>query len=107
MEKQKPSSERVRLISEDGTLTISIKALLSILAGVAFLVASHYQVSNKIHRLESQLALMNAEIESNHNWIKNHNPDEAAKGAYNRLRVLESHVGVLEERLSHAVKKPQ
>jgi len=104
MEQQQSSNEPLRVISEDGRLTISIKALLSILAGVAFLVASHYQVSNKIHRLESQIALMNAEIKSNHKWIEDYKPSQATTDAYNRLRSVESHVRVLEERISHLQK---
>jgi len=104
MEQQKSSNEQLRVISEDGKLTISIKALLSVLAGVAFLVASHYQVSNKIQRLESQIALMNAEIESNHKWIEDYQPSQATVDAHNRLRHLESHVRVLEERISHIKK---
>jgi len=101
MEQQQQPRDKFRIISEDGVVTISIKALLSAMAGLAFLVASHYQVSNKINRLESQIALMSAEVHENRNWIKDYKPSKAFTDSYNRLRLLESHVRVLEERISH------
>jgi len=98
MEEEK-KQEKLRVISEDAKITIPIKTLLSVIAGVAFLVASHYQVNSRIQHLEHQIALMNVEIEENDTWIDNYKPSEASIDTYNRVRTLEGQLMVLEERI--------
>jgi len=92
---------KVVKVSDEAKITIPLKNLISIVAGVAFLVAAHYTTTNRISALESQLQKAIADVESNDNWIDNYQPSELLNQTAERLRLLEGKVYTLEERIRH------
>jgi len=83
-------------VSEESSVAIPLKNLISILTATAIAVVGYYRISNRISVLENQVTVNLEEIEENDNWIDNFEPPAEVKDSVERVRDLEGRLIILE-----------
>ena len=83
-------------ISDDSTVTIPLRNLISILGAVAVSTWAYYGVIERLNTLEHEVDVHWEEIEENDNWIDNFEPPKEVQETVERVRELEVKMAVLE-----------
>ena len=83
-------------ISDDSTITIPLRNLISILGAVAVSTWAYYGVIERLNTLEHEVEVHWEEIEENDRWIGNFEPPREVQETVERVRELEVKLAVLE-----------
>ena len=83
-------------ISDDSTVTIPLRNLISILGAVAVSTWAYYGVIERLNTLEHEVEVHWEEIEENDRWIDNFEPPKEVQETVERVRELEVKMAVLE-----------
>ena len=83
-------------VSDDSTITIPIRNLISILGAVAISTWAYYGVIERLNTIEHQMGVHWEEIEENDNWIDTFEPPKEVQETVERVRDLEIRLAVLE-----------
>lgn len=86
-------------VSEESTVSVPIKNLISILGAVAISTWAYFDVTQRLNFLEFKSGQMLEEIEENDSWIDNFEPPQAVQETITRVRELELQVRALQERV--------
>ena len=87
-------------VSEESTVSIPLKNLISIIAAVAVSTWAYYGIIERLNALETKADVMLEEIEENDNWIDDFQPPQEVQDTVDRVRELEIRLGILEDRLT-------
>ena len=83
-------------ISDDSTITIPLRNLISILGAVAISTWAYYGIIERLNTIEHEIEVHWEEIEENDNWIDNFEPPKEVQETVDRVRELEVKLAVLE-----------
>ena len=83
-------------ISDDSTITIPLRNLISILGAVAISTWAYYGIIERLNTIEHEIEVHWEEIEENDNWIDNFEPPKEVQETVERVRELEVKLAVLE-----------
>ena len=87
------------VLSDDSTITIPVRNLISILGAVAISSWAYFGVLERLSSIERDLAVHWEEIEENDNWIDEFEPPAEVKDTITRVRNLEQHIAILETKI--------
>jgi len=87
------------VLSDDSTITIPVRNLISILGAVAISSWAYFGVLERLTSVERDLAVHWEEIEENDNWIDDFQPPAEVQDTIKRVRVLEQQIVILETKL--------
>ena len=85
--------------SDDSTITIPVRNLISILGAVAISSWAYFGVLERLTSIERDLESHWEEIEENDNWIDDFQPPAEVQDTIKRVRVLEQQITILETKL--------
>lgn len=88
-------------VSDDSTITIPIRNLISILGAVAISTWAYYGVIERLNTIEHEMEVHWEEIEENDNWIDEFQPPKAVQDTVERVRELEIRIVQLETIIEH------
>ena len=88
-------------MSDDSSVAIPLRNLISILAAVAVSTWAYYGVIERLNKVESLLETHWEEIEENDDWIDEFVPPPEVSDSVQRVRDLEVRFAVLENELKH------
>ena len=88
-------------MSDDSSVAIPLRNLISILAAVAVSTWAYYGVIERLNKVESLLETHWEEIEENDDWIDEFVPPPEVSDSVRRVRDLEVRFAVLENELKH------
>ena len=91
-------------VSDDSTITIPIRNLISILGAVAISTWAYYGVIERLNTIEHQMEVHWEEIEENDNWIDNFEPPEEVQETVSHVRDLERQIAVLQYQVEQLSK---
>ena len=83
-------------ISDDSTVTIPLRNLISILGAVAISTWAYYGIIERLNTIEHEIEVHWEEIEENDSWIDNFEPPKEVQETVERVRELEVKLAVLE-----------
>ena len=83
-------------ISDDSTITIPLRNLISILGAVAISTWAYYGIIERLNTLEHEVEVHWEEIEENDRWIDTFEPPKEVQETVDRVRELEIKLAVLE-----------
>lgn len=94
-------------ISDDSTITIPLRNLISILGVVAISSWAYFGVLERLTSIERDLDAHWEEIEENDQWIDEFQPPAEVQDTIKRVRDLEKHIAILETKIEmlHSLKK--
>jgi len=87
------------VLSDDSTITIPVRNLISILGAVAISCWAYFGVLERLTSIERDLGAHWEEIEENDNWIDEFEPPAEVKDTITRVRNLEQHIVILETKI--------
>ena len=87
------------VLSDDSTITIPVRNLISILGAVAISSWAYFGVLERLTSIERDLAVHWEEIEENDNWIDDFEPPAEVKDTITRVRDLEQHIAIIETQI--------
>mgnify|MGYP007062009370 CR=1 FL=1 len=85
--------------SDDSTITIPVRNLISILGAVAISSWAYFGVLERLTSIERDLESHWEEIEENDKWIDDFQPPAEVQDTIKRVRVLEQQIAILETKL--------
>ena len=85
--------------SDDSTITIPVRNLISILGVVAISSWAYFGVLERLTSIERDLESHWEEIEENDQWIDDFQPPSEVQDTIKRVRVLEQQIAILETKL--------
>ena len=85
--------------SDDSTITIPVRNLISILGAVAISSWAYFGVLERLTSIERNLEVHWEEIEENDKWIDDFQPPAEVQDTIKRVRVLEQQIAILETKL--------
>ena len=91
-------------VSDDSTITIPIRNLISILGAVAISTWAYYGVIERLNTIEQDLGVHWEEIEENDNWIDNFEPPKEVQETVTHVRDLERQIAVLQYQVEQLSK---
>ena len=91
-------------VSDDSTITIPIRNLISILGAVAISTWAYYGVIERLNTIEHDLGVHWEEIEENDNWIDNFEPPKEVQETVTHVRDLERQIAVLQYQVEQLSK---
>ena len=91
-------------VSDDSTITIPIRNLISILGAVAISTWAYYGVIERLNTIEHEMEVHWEEIEENDNWIDNFEPPEEVQETVFHVRDLERQIAVLQYQVEQLSK---
>lgn len=91
-------------VSDDSTITIPIRNLISILGAVAISTWAYYGVIERLNTIEHQLGVHWEEIEENDNWIDTFEPPKEVQETVHHVRDLERQIAVLQYQVEQLSK---
>ncbi len=92
-------------LSDDTSITIPIRNLVSILAAVAVSTWAYYGVIERLNKIEGTLSVHWEEIEENDDWIDEFEPPKAVQDTVERVRELDIRLSVLENTIQSLIAK--
>ena len=93
------------VLSDDSTITIPVRNLISILGAVAISSWAYFGVLERLTSIERDLGVHWEEIEENDKWIDEFEPPAEVKDTITRVRDLEQHIAVLETKIETMTNK--
>ena len=97
-------SESNASVSENSTITIPIRNLVSILVAVSVSTWAYYGVIERLNRMEHEMEVHWEEIEENDNWIDNFEPPKEVQETVSHVRDLERQIAVLQYQVEQLSK---
>ena len=91
-------------VSDDSTITIPIRNLISILGAVAISTWAYYGVIERLNTIEHDLGVHWEEIEENDDWIDNFEPPKEVQETVRHVRDLERQIAVLQYQVEQLSK---
>ncbi len=91
-------------VSDDSTITIPIRNLISILGAVAISTWAYYGVIERLNTIEHDLGVHWEEIEENDDWIDNFEPPKQVQETVAQVRDLERQIAVLQYQVEQLSK---
>ena len=91
-------------VSDDSTITIPIRNLISILGAVAISTWAYYGVIERLNTIEHQMGVHWEEIEENDDWIDNFEPPKQVQETVAQVRDLERQIAVLQYQVEQLSK---
>ena len=85
--------------SDDSTITIPVRNLISILGAVAISSWAYFGVLERLTSIERDIESHWEEIEENDKWIDDFQPPAEVQDTIKRVRVLEQQITILETKL--------
>jgi len=93
------------VLSDDSTITIPVRNLISILGAVAISTWAYYGVIERLNSIEHDMEVHWEEIEENDNWIDNFEPPKQVQETVTQVRELERQIAVLEYQVEQLMGK--
>ena len=93
------------VLSDDSTITIPVRNLISILGAVAISSWAYFGVLERLTSIERDLGVHWEEIEENDKWIDEFEPPAEVKDTITRVRDLEQHIAILETKIDTMMNK--
>ncbi len=87
------------VLSDDSTITIPVRNLISILGAVAISSWAYFGVLERLTSIERDLAVHWEEITEYDYWIDDFPPPAKVQDTIKRVRVLEQQIAILETKL--------
>ena len=87
------------VLSDDSTITIPVRNLISILGAVAISSWAYFGVLERLTSVERDLAVHWEEIEENDNWIDEFEPPASVQESVETVRELELQIVVMQYEL--------
>lgn len=97
-------SESNASVSENSTITIPIRNLVSILVAVSVSTWAYYGVIERLNKIENSLTVHWEEIEENDDWIDNFEPPREVQETVSHVRDLERQIAVLQYQVEQLSK---
>ena len=97
-------SESNASVSENSTITIPIRNLVSILVAVSVSTWAYYGVIERLNRMEHEMEVHWEEIEENDEWIDNFEPPKEVQETVSHVRDLERQIAVLQYQVEQLSK---
>ena len=91
--------------SDDSTITIPVRNLISILGAVAVSTWAYYGVIERLNSIEHSMEVHWEEIEENDNWIDSFEPPKEVQQTVEHVRDLERQIAVLEYQVEQLMSK--
>ena len=91
-------------VSDESTITIPIRNLISILGAVAISTWAYYGVIERLNTIEHDLGVHWEEIEENDDWIDNFEPPKEVQETVRHVRDLERQIAVLQYQVEQLSK---
>ena len=91
-------------VSENSTITIPVRNLISILGAVAISTWAYYGVIERLNKIENSLVVHWEEIEENDDWIDNFEPPKEVQETVSHVRDLERQIAVLQYQVEQLSK---
>ena len=92
------------VLSDDSTITIPVRNLISILGAVAISSWAYFGVLERLTSIERDLGVHWEEIEENDNWIDEFEPPAEVKDTITRVRDLEQHIAIIETKIEAMIR---
>ena len=93
------------VLSDDSTITIPVRNLVSILGAVAVSSWAYFGVLERLTSIERDLGVHWEEIEENDNWIDTFEPPKEVQQTVEHVRDLERQIAVLEYQVQQLMSK--
>ncbi len=93
------------VLSDDSTITIPVRNLISILGAVAVSTWAYYGVIERLNTIEHDMEVHWEEIEENDEWIDNFEPPKEVQETVSHVRDLERQIAVLEYQVQQLSNK--
>jgi len=93
------------VLSDDSTITIPVRNLISILGAVAISTWAYYGVIERLNSIEHNMEVHWEEIEENDNWIDTFEPPKEVQQTVEHVRDLERQIAVLEYQVQQLMGK--
>jgi len=93
------------VLSDDSTVTIPVRNLISILGAVAISTWAYYGVIERLNSIEHDMEVHWEEIEENDNWIDSFEPPKEVQQTVEHVRDLERQIAVLEYQVEQLMSK--
>ena len=87
-------------LSDNSSITLPIRNLISIGAAVAISTWAYNGVIERLNKIEGTLESHWEEIEENDNWIDDFQPPQAVQDTVQRVRDLEIRLAVMESKIN-------
>lgn len=97
-------SESNASVSENSTITIPIRNLVSILVAVSVSTWAYYGVIERLNKMEHEMEVHWEEIEENDDWIDNFEPPREVQETVSHVRDLERQIAVLQYQVEQLSK---
>ena len=97
-------SESNASVSENSTITIPIRNLVSVLVAVSVSTWAYYGVIERLNRMEHEMEVHWEEIEENDEWIDNFEPPKEVQETVSHVRDLERQIAVLQYQVEQLSK---
>ena len=91
-------------VSDESTITIPIRNLISILGAVAISTWAYYGVIERLNTIEHEMGVHWEEIEENDNWIDTFEPPKEVQETVTHVRDLERQIAVLQYQVEQLSK---